>query len=83
MFDTIVSNVLVPAAIVVLFIVVPLRRALRRGDRGTGRRPASQVDRLLTAAMLTGFGPFWHASDLGRHLDASSPERHARGGDTR
>lgn len=79
MFDTIVSNVVVPAAIVALFIVLPLRRVLRRGDRGTGRRPASQADRLLTAAMLTGFGPFWHGSDLGRHLDVAARQRHTRG----
>lgn len=79
MFDSIVSNVLVPAAIVALFIVVPLRRALRRGDRGTGRRPAPQMDRLLTAAMLTGFGPFWHAADLGRHIDVAARQQHTRG----
>lgn len=83
MFDTIVSNVLVPAAFVALFIVVPLRRVLRPRGRGAGRPPDPQEERIITAAVLSGFGPFWYASGLGRHLDTSSPERHARGGDTR
>jgi len=83
MFDTIVSNVLVPAAFVALYILVPLRRVLRHRGAGEGRPPDPQEERIITSAVLNGFGPFWYASGLGRHLDASSPERNARGGDTR
>lgn len=83
MFDTIVSNVVVPAALVALYIVMPLWQVLRRRDRGAGPPPDTHEQRIMAAAMLNGFGPFWYASGLGRHLDAASPERQARGGDIR
>jgi hypothetical protein len=83
MFDTIVSNVLVPAAFVALFIVVPLWRVLRPRGHGARRPPDAPEQRMMAAAMLNGFGPFWYAGGLGRHLDAASAERRAPGGDTR
>jgi hypothetical protein len=82
MFDTIVSNVLVPAAIVAL-LVVSLRRLPRAGTRRHERPSDPQMDWIRTAAILSGFGPFWYSADLARRLDASAGGPSTKEGDAR
>lgn len=83
MFDTIVTNVVAPAAFVVLCVVLPLWQVLRTASRDRQRPDPTPRDPLQdwirTAAILSGFGPFWYSAAL--RPPAPAPPSAARGHD--
>jgi hypothetical protein len=85
MFDTIVTNVLLPGAFVALFVVLPLWWGLRDGPRDH-RRPDDQPSDLSplwirSAAVLSVFGPFWYQPYSRPRIPVSEPS-HPKEGDS-
>jgi hypothetical protein len=63
MFDTIVTNLLIPGAFVVLVVGLPLWRVLRAAahdDERPDDRPDPTPEWIRATAVLSVFGPFWH-----------------------
>lgn len=77
MFDTIITNLLVPGAFVALVVGLPLWRVLRAAahdaERPDDQPPDPAPEWIRAAAVLSVFGPFWYPPYLHPRLRAPEP----------
>jgi hypothetical protein len=75
MYDTIVTNLLLPGVFVALVVGLPLWRVLRTAahdrQRPDDRPPDPSREWIRATAVLSVFGPFWYQPYLRPHLRAS------------
>ena len=84
MFDIIVTNVLVPVAIIALFIVLPLWWVLRGAARDRQQPDAQPRDLsqwISTAAIMSGLGPSWHPHLIRPRVHVAEQPIHPEEGD--